>query len=64
MGMIRKILDLFGVVRTMIMTITLAVVAGAMQAADFSPVFMLIVLGFIVLVFWKAPFGAKFRRNF
>lgn len=62
--MVRKVLDLFGVVRAVVIGIVLAAVAAALGAADVPPLGVVVaVLGLAGLV-WKAPFGAKYRKNF
>lgn len=62
--MVRKILDLFGYVRTFVIVLVLAAVAGAMNAAGFGAMVIGGVLVFIAALSLVAPFGAKYRKNF
>lgn len=62
--MFRKILDLFGYVRTFVIVLVLAAVAGALSAAEFHAGVIGVVVGLLGFLLWRAPFGAKYRKNF
>jgi hypothetical protein len=62
--MFKKIMELFGVVRTFVFAIVLAAVAGAMSAAEFPPLGIVLAVVLLGVFFWLAPFGAKYRKNF
>jgi hypothetical protein len=64
MLMIRKILDLFGYVRTFVIVIVLAAVAGAMNAAEIPPLAIGVVVIALGVISLAAPFGSKYRKNF
>lgn len=62
--MFRKIVDLFGYVRTFVIVLVLAAVAGAMNAAKIPPLAIGVVVVVLGAFFYFAPFGAKYRKNF
>lgn len=62
--MVRKVLDLFGYVRTFVIVIVLAAVAGALSTMEVPPLGIGAIVVVLAFLFWKAPFGAKYRKNF
>lgn len=60
----RKIVDLFGYVRTFVYVIVLAGLAGALSTVGIPPLGIAVVVVVLALLLWKAPFGAKYRKNF
>lgn len=57
-----KLLELLGVVRALVMLVTLVAVGIALNRAGVPAVPLGVVIGLMVLVFLYAPFGAKYRR--
>ena len=58
----RQVLKLLGWVRTVVAGVTLLALALALNALGVDVIPLGIVVGALVLVIWRAPFGAKYRR--
>lgn len=60
----RQIIGLLGWVRLVVSLVTVASVAVAAHAAGADPVLNLCGTGLLALVLVRAPFGARYRKNF
>lgn len=60
----RKIVELFGYVRTFVYVLVLAIFAGALSVVGIPPLGIAVATATFAVVLWKAPFGARYRKNF